>query len=515
MSTMTYSHGVRRRAGRAGTTIGLLCTGLLAATACERTHATIPIRDGPLELEIRYPLDGTTGASDSTAVWGSIGAGNATLLINGARHRVERNGAFALFVPVPAGDAPVLRFEARLGETTMQKDVHLVRAAPTPPDEPPTPIAFERWVVLRRLPGDTTDSATQARPIFSRWSPGGRIALPLGQGLRLFADALWQNELRLRLTPDLRVWIAAADADTLGPDRAASLVMSGVSLTVVGSESDIALTLPEAAATQVDFMPNSLTWTLYGVSRAREAEAAPGPAGIVRRIREVDRGPERMTIEVDLAEEPLGWKVEWRGDRQVLRIRNRDAVRAGLASALIGLDAGHPPLGTTGPDGLVEDSMTLAVARAAAERLRALGGRPLLIRDDPAPMSLDARLVAADRANVDLFVSIHGNSPGAGRPPTSVDGTLVYWLQPNGFTLGRALLDEVSAALDQRPIGLLREDLAVLRATWYPAVLVEGTGLVLPYREAALRTPAGVAAYADGIVAGIVRWIDAQSTPGH
>jgi len=478
-------------------------------SACDRSDGTIPFRGGPLELEIRYPQDGVS-AAESTAVWGSIGSGRASLRINGASQRVERNGAFALFVPVPKGDAPVLRFEAKLGDATLSEDVRLVRTRPAPPAESPQPVSWGRWVRLRRLPSDTTDSATQARPIFSRWSPGGRIALPLNQGLRLFADARWQNEMRLQLAPGVLVWIPTADADTLAPKRAVTLAAASLSLSTDGSESSIAVALPEEVATLVDFVPNTLTWTLYGVTLANRSAGAAA-AGTIRSVRQTDRGPGRATIEVELAEEPLGWRVEWQGDRQVLRIRNRSAVRAGLAAALIGLDAGHPPLGTIGADGLAEDSMTLAVARATAQRLRALGGRPVLIRDDASPMSLDARLVAADRANVDLFVSIHGNSPGAGRPPTAVDGTLVYWLQPNGFTLGRALLDEVSASLDQRRIGLVREDFAVLRATWYPSVLVEGTGLVLPNREASLRTPAGVAAYADGIVAGIVRWFDAQS----
>jgi N-acetylmuramoyl-L-alanine amidase len=54
---------------------------------------------------------------------------------------------------------------------------------------------------------------------------------------------------------------------------------------------------------------------------------------------------------------------------------------------------------------------------------------------------------------------------------------------------------------------VVREDLAVLRPTWYPAVLVEGTALVVPEREALLRTQQGIDAYADGIVAGLRQWV--------
>jgi len=49
-------------------------------------------------------------------------------------------------------------------------------------------------------------------------------------------------------------------------------------------------------------------------------------------------------------------------------------------------------------------------------------------------------------------------------------------------------------------------DLAVLRATWYQAALVEGTALTMPEREALLRSRRGIAAYAAGIVAAIRAW---------
>ena len=221
----------------------------------------------------------------------------------------------------------------------------------------------------------------------------------------------------------------------------------------------------------------------------------------------VDAGSASTRINFELHADPLGWKSEYRDGRQVLRIRSARPVESGLRGLIVGLDAGHPPGGTTGPSGLHEDSMTLAVAREAAARLRALGATPLLIREDASAVSLDERIVRAAAADVHVYVSIHGNSPGAGRPPTAVSGTLIYWLEPNSSTLARAMLDEVAQALGQPPTALLREDFAVIRTTWYPAVLVEGVGMVLPEREAYLRTPDGIAAYAEGIVAGLQRWL--------
>ena len=82
----------------------------------------------------------------------------------------------------------------------------------------------------------------------------------------------------------------------------------------------------------------------------------------------------------------------------------------------------------------------------------------------------------------------------------------MHWWQPLSRALARAVLDSLSPALDTEPNGFPRSNLAVLRASWFPAVLVEPTTLALPRREAFLASDDGVARYARGVVAGITAW---------
>jgi N-acetylmuramoyl-L-alanine amidase len=174
---------------------------------------------------------------------------------------------------------------------------------------------------------------------------------------------------------------------------------------------------------------------------------------------------------------------------------------------VIALDPGHPPEGTTGPTGLREDSVTLAVARAAGAKLAALGARVVLTRADSSAVSLEARTAAAEVADAAVLVSIHLNAPAEGQPPGSADGTRVFWFQPASSSLAHALRDSVAAALGQPRGGTPESNLAVLRASWFPSALIEATALSLPVREAALRTPRAIEAYADGVVAGLRAWI--------
>ncbi len=58
------------------------------------------------------------------------------------------------------------------------------------------------------------------------------------------------------------------------------------------------------------------------------------------------------------------------------------------------------------------------------------------------------------------------------------------------------------------------DNLAVVRGTWMPSVLVEGAYVIVPEQEAALRTPEFQEAYALAIVEGLEAWFRALAMPG-
>lgn len=71
--------------------------------AGERVNALppVPVVDGALALDVVYPVEGQTVATDSTFVFGSTGSGRTRLTINGTAVDVAPNGAFLAFLPVP------------------------------------------------------------------------------------------------------------------------------------------------------------------------------------------------------------------------------------------------------------------------------------------------------------------------------------------------------------------------------------------------------------------------------
>ncbi|MFO1435660.1 MAG: N-acetylmuramoyl-L-alanine amidase [Gammaproteobacteria bacterium] len=116
--------------------------------------------------------------------------------------------------------------------------------------------------------------------------------------------------------------------------------------------------------------------------------------------------------------------------------------------ATVVLDPGHggtekvggsSPNNATGPCGLQEKTVTLAVALAARDALQGEGVTVLLTRDRDVNLGLAARATVAKRAQAAAFVSIHFN----GWTDPTVQGTEVYHdthATPASRTLAKMLL---------------------------------------------------------------------------
>ena len=109
-----------------------------------------------------------------------------------------------------------------------------------------------------------------------------------------------------------------------------------------------------------------------------------------------------------------------RGDRTMTRM-------LGLKVGRIVLDPGHGghDLGTIGPKGLAEKTLTLAIARELQVMLEEeLGADVLLTRTEDVYVPLEERTALANQHRADLFLSIHANSSQS----RSISGVETYYL---------------------------------------------------------------------------------------
>jgi N-acetylmuramoyl-L-alanine amidase len=135
--------------------------------------------------------------------------------------------------------------------------------------------------------------------------------------------------------------------------------------------------------------------------------------------------------------------------------------------------------------------------------LEAAGARVQMTRTTDSAVDLWPRVALAERSGAELLVSIHNNALPDGINPFTNNGTSVFYNQPRSLPLASAIQRSLVHRLGLPDLGISRADLAIVRATWMPSVLVEGMFMIMPEQEAALRSPAGTRHYARGVYEGI------------
>jgi N-acetylmuramoyl-L-alanine amidase len=234
-----------------------------------------------------------------------------------------------------------------------------------------------------------------------------------------------------------------------------------------------------------------------------------GSDSLVQRLAWTQSGRGEVTLTVDLSHPVWGYRTRWSRNDLLLEIRRPPRILANnpLRGRVIAVDAGHPPLGATGPTGLREAEANLAVALQLRTLLETAGARVLMTRTTDTAMDLLPRITLADTGGAELLVSIHNNALPDGVNPFTNNGTSVFYNQPRSVPLASEIQRALVTRLRLPDLGISRADLAMVRPTWMPSVLVEGMFMILPEQEAALRSSGGARQYARGVHDGIRRFL--------
>ncbi len=164
----------------------------------------IPLVSGPVAIHVQYPRSsGRIAVRDSNFLFGTVGTGRAQLLVNDTPVRVEPNGAFLAWLPVPAparGDTAVYVLVARSG-TEVDSLRHRVRLPPEPFEGP----AGSVWVDSASLPAAVERWLTPEAPLeFAvRAAPGVTVRVEVeGESVTLHEEAagLYRGAVRLGAT---------------------------------------------------------------------------------------------------------------------------------------------------------------------------------------------------------------------------------------------------------------------------------------------------------------------------
>ncbi|MBD2693092.1 N-acetylmuramoyl-L-alanine amidase [Anabaena catenula] len=185
--------------------------------------------------------------------------------------------------------------------------------------------------------------------------------------------------------------------------------------------------------------------------------------------------------------------------------RPRASVPKGKLLVIIDPGHGGKDSGAVGIGGIQEKNIILPISKRVAEILQQNGVQAVMTRDSDYFVSLPGRVQMAERANADVFVSIHANSAGASRP--EVSGLETYYYYDNGVTLARIVHNRILQSLNVRDRKVRKARFYVLRKSSMPSILVE-TGFITGQEDAAkLRTSAYQNQMAEAIAQGILQYL--------
>ena len=184
------------------------------------------------------------------------------------------------------------------------------------------------------------------------------------------------------------------------------------------------------------------------------------------------------------------------------------------------IDPGHggEDPGAIGPSGVTEKSITLRIAKVAQQLLENAGAKVIMTRTTDTEVSpkhrqatdvdeLQARCDVANKANADVFVSIHMDSFASRK----ASGTTGYYYE-KGSAASKKLAAFIQAAIIEQikteSRGVKSCKFYVVRHTKMPATLIEVAFVSNPREEKLLNSEKGIQYAAVGLATGIAAFFD-------
>ncbi len=410
-----------------------------------------------------------------------------------------------------APGCPRCRRRSAEGADTLLAIVEAIKGADTVRARWPLRVSLlDSLPVVVELDDDTARTGKTDRLTVGRAAPGATYNWFFPTGTRANVSGRLNGDLRLALSATSLAWITAADAHALPAGTPPiEAIVGSVSLTSAPTSATLRIPLSARVPFLVSEDESSITVRLYGAFADVNWMRYGGEDSLVTQMTWDQATADEVTITIDLSQSVWGYRTRWDRTDLMLEIRRPPVVQKShpLDGIRIVVDAGHPPLGATGPTGYTEAAANLAVALALQEMLEEGGAEVLMTRTTEKPVDLAWRPFYADSVDADLLISIHNNALPDGVNPITNSGTSVFYNQPRSAAFAREVQAALVKRLALRDLGVGRGDLALVRPTWMPSILTEAMFMAIPEQEAALRTPLGQKMYAEGVYNGVVEYL--------
>ncbi len=203
-----------------------------------------------------------------------------------------------------------------------------------------------------------------------------------------------------------------------------------------------------------------------------------------------------------------GYRVRYAPDYSaaVITIRHQSAGRQGsLRDKTIVVDPGHggAAKGSVGPLRTLEKDVVLTLGKLLARELEKRGANVFLTREDDEYVGIYERVDFAREHHADFLISLHSNALPDGENPFLRHGSGTYYYHPGSRRAAETVHRRLLHATKLRDDGIFYDDLALVRPSDFPSVLVEVAYTMYPDEEKLLRDVRFLKRVAKGLARGI------------
>ncbi len=442
---------------------------------------------------------------DSNFVFGSVQPVEAKLWINGTRASVNQNGAFLVFQPV---DWSRKRYTlmAVSGQDTTSLEVKFAIKPTQPTTNLPalSPADFPRLLELSGQP--------------LRTDPRGTYFIFPASGTKVTATGLSGGYYRLPIAPGRSAWVEARtvrnDAGKSTPSDPA--IIWKIDLDTTDGVTSLFVPIDRKLLVRVadESHPEKIIVELFGAVSHIDKISYPSGTEFVREVLWEQTADGCLKLEIKLDGALWGYSSRWEERGYRLMLRRSPAVGRRLQGLRVAIDPGHGGQqdGAIGPTRLKEKQANLRCAEAVASKLEKSGATVLLTLDHDSTLSLVDRTNSADQFDADILISLHHNALPDGVNPFGYFGTGTYYYRSQSRELALMVQKEVVAELGLPDEGVYYDDLALVRPTDQPAILLEAAYMMLPDQEMLIRSEDYPVRLARAIEKGITAFVHERMT---
>lgn len=358
----------------------------------------------------------------------------------------------------------------------------------------------------------TADARTGASTDFSRLTP-------LPQGVKALVTGKQGEWLRL----DYGGWVRERFVQLLDTDTQPRSLVRGISTRVAINKNDLQNTWTELviplecnvpiAVSQGD---RTLTLTLYNVTSQTDTISI-APEAIIDKLEWVQSTPDKVIYTISLKpKQQWGYKVRYQGTNLIVSLKHPPVLSTTnrelqpLKGLKILLDAGHggnEDLGSRGATGYPEKDVTLIVTKLLQEELQNRGAKVAMTRTDDVDLDLAPRIAKIEQEEPTASISLHYNALPDDGDAINTSGIGAFWYNPQSQDFAKFIHNYVAQKLHRHEYGVYWNNLALVRSTVTPAVLLELGFMINPDEFEWIIDPQQQKLLAKTLADGITEWM--------